>query len=169
MTHFVQHVRAVDELCRQLVAARFGPFIGTRCEEFAALHEALAGTVGVLTVPGDDNAVAVAAGMSMAGGHPVVLLRESGPATVADAIAAVVTPHEVPMLLAVMLGGAAGPDDRATARSGRRMLDEFGIQCVPLNADLPAAGPVEQVRAIVQDRHKVAALLVPEPPRRRPE
>jgi sulfopyruvate decarboxylase TPP-binding subunit len=163
MTYFIQNVRAVEELCRELVAADFRPFIGTQCDALSPLHEALDLSVGVLTVPRDDNAVAIAAGVSLAGGYPAVLLRNSGPGNCAEAIASVVTPNEVPMLLIVALGTDAdlAPGDLAMARLSEQVLDEFGIESVPLDPTAPAAVPIGTVRGIVHDRLRPAALMVP--------
>src|ERR1700756_709445 len=78
MTYSIQNAQAVEELSRELVAAGFSPFVGTRCDALARLTEALDLAVGVLTVPRDDNAVGIAAGVALAGGYPAVLLRNSG-------------------------------------------------------------------------------------------
>jgi sulfopyruvate decarboxylase subunit alpha len=163
MTYFVQNVRAVEELCRELVAADFAPFIGTQCAALAPLHDALDLSVGVLTVPRDDNAIGIAAGVSLAGGYPAVLLRNSGPGSSAEAIASVVTPNEVPMLLIVALGTDAdlAPGDLAMARLSEQVLDEFGIESVRLDPATAAAAQIGVVRGILYDQLRPAALLVP--------
>lgn len=164
MTYSIQNVGAVGELCTGLIAAGFTPFVGTRCDALAPLHEALARDVGVLDVPRDDNAIGIAAGMSLAGGQPAVLLRNSGPGGSAEAIATVVATHETAMLLIVALDD--GPADPGVANPGmirlsEQVLDEFGIQSVALDPTLPAAGPIGVVRGIVRDQLRPAALLVP--------
>jgi sulfopyruvate decarboxylase subunit alpha len=163
MTYFIQNVRAVEELCRELVAADFTPFISTQCDALSPLHEALDLNVGVLTVPRDDNAIAIAAGVSLAGGYPAVLLRNSGPGRCAEAIASVVTPNEVPMLLIVALGTDAdpAPGDLAMARLSEQVLDEFGIESVRLDPATPAAGQIGAVRGIVHEQLRPVALMVP--------
>jgi len=162
MTYFIQNVRAVEELCRELVAADFSPFIGTQCDVLAPLHEALDLSVGVLTVPRDDNAIGIAAGVSLSGGFPAVLLRNSGPGSSAEAIASVVTPNEVPMLLIVALGTDAdlAPGDLAMARLSEQVLDEFGIESVRFDPAAAAVTQIAAIRGIVHEQFRPAALLV---------
>lgn len=163
MTYFIQHAQAVDELSRELVAAGFSPFVTTGCDALARLAEALDLAAGVLTVPREDNAIGIAAGIALAGGHPAVLLRDSGPGGCAAAIGSVVAPHDVAMLFVVAVGGPADPaaDDLPMVRISEQVLDEFGIASVPLDPARPAAAPVAEVRAIVHDQCRSAALLVP--------
>ncbi|HKN95747.1 MAG TPA: hypothetical protein VJX10_01420 [Pseudonocardiaceae bacterium] len=163
MTYFIQHAQAVDELSRELVAAGFSPFVTTRCDALARLSEALDVAAGVLTVPRDDNAIGIAAGVALAGGHPAVLMSDSGPGSAAEAIGSVVAPHDVAMLFVVAVGGPADPaaDDLPMVRISEQVLDEFGIASVPLDPTRPAAAPVAEVRGIVRDQFRPAALLVP--------
>jgi sulfopyruvate decarboxylase subunit alpha len=168
MTYFIQNVHAVEELCRELVAAGFSPFVGAQCDALSRLHEALDLTVGVLTVPRDDNAIGIAAGVALAGGFPAVLLRNTGPGISAEVISSVVAPHEVPMLLVVALAGDGTADaadqadaDQAMIRLSGQVLAEFGIESVALDPAARPAGQVEVVRGIVIDQLRPAALLVP--------
>jgi sulfopyruvate decarboxylase TPP-binding subunit len=163
MTYFIQNAQVAEQLSRELVAAGFSPFVATRSDALSRLSEALDMTAGVLTVPRDDNAIAIAAGVSLAGGHPAVLLRNSGPGSAAEAIGSVLAPHEVAMLLVVAIGGPADPasDELAMVRISEQVLDEFGIESVPLDPTRPAAEPVAVVRDIVRDQFRPAALLVP--------
>jgi sulfopyruvate decarboxylase subunit alpha len=163
MTYFIQNAQAVEELSRELVAAGFSPFVATSCDALARLREALDLSAEVLTVPRDDNAMGIAAGIALAGGHPAVLLRNAGPGSSAEVIESVVAPHEVPVLLVVAIGG---PDDQATGnmamvRIGEEVLEEFGIQSVPLDPTMAVTDQVAVVRGIVCDQLRPAALLVP--------
>lgn len=164
MTYFTENIQAVRELCRELVAAGFAPFVGARCDALAPLHDALDVEVGVLTVARDDNAIGIAAGVSLAGGYPAVLLRNSGPGGAAEVITSLVAPHEVPMLLIVALGAETGPapGDPTMIRLSEQVLDESGIQSIPLDTTVPMAERIGQVHSIVHDQLRPAALLVPE-------
>lgn len=164
MTNFVQHVSTVEELSKALIAAGFAPFVGARCDALAPLHEKLDLNVGVLTVPRDDSAIGIAAGVSLAGGYPAVLLGDTGPGSCAEVIASVVSPHETPMLLIVpLLADAtfAPKMDPRTERLSGHVLGEFGIDSVSLDPATPVDEPIGTIRAIVQDEHRPAALLVP--------
>jgi sulfopyruvate decarboxylase subunit alpha len=163
MTYFVQNVHAVEELSRELVAAGFSPFLGTPCDALAPLHEALDLSVGVLSVPRDDNAIGIAVGIALAGGYPAVLLRNSGPGSCAEAIASVVAPNDVPVLLIVALGADAdlAPGDLAMNRLTEQVLADFGIQSIALDPESPPASLIGTAREIVCDLLRPAALLVP--------
>ena len=164
MTNFVQNIDAAEELCDELIAAGFAPFVSTRSDTFSALHEALDERVGVLIVPRDDNAIGIAAGVSLAGGCPAVLLSDAGISGSADAIASLVAPHQTPLLLVISLGGdlpgggAGGPDPR---RLAELLMAELGVQTVVVDAGARPATSVRLVREIVREHLRPAALLVP--------
>lgn len=163
MTNFIQNAQAVEELSRELVTAGFSPFVTTPCECLARLREALDVSAEVLTVPRDDNAMGIAAGVALAGGHPAVLLPNSGPGSSAEVIGSVVMPNEVPVLLIVAISGQddLAADNGGLVRISEQVLDEFGIPSVPLDPTMPAADPVAMVRGIVCDQDRPAALLLP--------
>jgi sulfopyruvate decarboxylase TPP-binding subunit len=160
MTNFVQNIDAAEELCDELIAAGFTPFVSTRSDTFSALHEALDERVGVLIVPRDDNAIGIAAGVSLAGGCPAVLLSDTGISGSADAIASLVTPHQTPLLLVISLGGdlPSGSDPR---RLAELVMAELGVQTVVVDAGARPATSVRLVREIVREHLRPAALLVP--------
>jgi sulfopyruvate decarboxylase TPP-binding subunit len=160
MTNFVQNVDAAEELCDELIAAGFAPFVSTQSDTFSALHEALDERVGVLIVPRDDNAIGIAAGVSLAGGCPAVLLSEAGISGSADAIAALVAPHQTPLLLVISLGGdlPGGADPR---RLAELLMAELGVRTVVVDAGARPATTVRLVREIVREHLRPAALLVP--------
>src|SRR3712207_8855986 len=66
------------DLCAALVEAGFGPYFGTPCGILAPLYAAVERRPGLLTVAREDNAVGIAAGASLAGRYPVVLMQNSG-------------------------------------------------------------------------------------------
>jgi sulfopyruvate decarboxylase TPP-binding subunit len=160
MTNFVQNIDAAEELCDELIAAGFTPFVSTQSDTLSALHEALEERVGVLIVPRDDNAIGIAAGVSLAGGCPAVLLSDGGITGSADAIASLVTPHQTPLLLVVSLGGdlPSGADPR---RLAELVMAELGVQTVVVDPGATPATSVRLVREIVREHLRPAALLVP--------
>jgi sulfopyruvate decarboxylase TPP-binding subunit len=160
MTNFVQNVDAAEELCDELIAAGFTPFVSTQSDTLSALHEALDERVGVLIVPRDDNAIGIAAGVSLAGGCPAVLLSDAGISGSADAIASLVTPHQTPLLLVVSLGGDL-PGGSDPKRLVELVMAELGVQTVVVDAGARPATSVRLVREIVREQSRPAALLVP--------
>ncbi len=163
MTNFVQNIDAAEALCDELIAAGFTPFVSTQTDTFSALHEALDERAGVLIVPRDDNAIAIAAGVALAGGCPAVLLSDAGISGCADAIASLVTPHQTPLLLVIALGGerpgnAAGPDPM---RLAELLMAELGVRTVVVDAGARPSTAVRLAREIVREDLRPAALLVP--------
>jgi sulfopyruvate decarboxylase subunit alpha len=163
MTNFVQNIDAAEELCDELIAAGFTPFVSTQTDTFSALHEALDERAGVLIVPRDDNAIAIAAGVALAGGCPAVLLSDAGISGCADAIASLVTPHQTPLLLVIALGddlpgNTAGPAPR---RLAELLMAELGVPTVVVEAGARPSTAVRLAREIVREDLRPAALLVP--------
>lgn len=158
MTAFVKEVDVAKELCNELIAADFGPFFGTPCRSLAPLHAALHGQVGILTVAREENALGIAAGTSLAGRSPVVLMENPGIGQSVNAIAALVVPYRIPMLLVV---GLSDESEAMLARITAQLLDGLGIETCTLDVAEPLGTQVEQVHTIVQRRLQPAALLVP--------
>lgn len=162
MSNFVQHIDITEELCDELIAAGFTPFVSTQSDAVSALRAALEDRVGVLIVPRDDNAIGIAAGVSLAGGTPAVLLSDIGVTGSSDAIASLVTPNQTPLLLVVSLSDDPVVEGGvAPRRLAELLMAELGIQCVAIEPTARTSARVKQVREIVREHLRPAALLVP--------
>jgi sulfopyruvate decarboxylase subunit alpha len=161
MTNFVQHIDMAEELCDELIAAGFTPFVSTQSDTVSPLQEALADRIGVIVVPRDDNAIGIAAGVSLAGGCPAVLLSHAGLSGCSDAIASLVAPHQTPLLLVVSLGEPAADGGPTPRRLTELLMSELGIQSVTIEPTARTAAKVRLVREIVREHLRPAALLVP--------
>ncbi|MFD8199457.1 hypothetical protein [Streptomyces sp. NPDC059701] len=144
------------------LATDFGPFHGTPCGILAPLYRALEERPGLLTVAREDNAVGVAAGAALAGASPVVLMQNSGLGQSVNALASLVVPYGIPMLLVVSLRGVdpdPTPENTAMGRLTEPLLASLGIECSTLT------DPVElgRLRHVVHVERRAAALLVPPP------
>jgi sulfopyruvate decarboxylase TPP-binding subunit len=161
VTYFVRNTGTFEWLGRELVAAGFEPFVAVRCGVLAPLHDALDLSVGVLTVPREDNAIGISAGAALAGGHPAVLLPDSAPGTAGNVIAATVTPDPLPILLVIGVDDDPATERAPVLRLSAQVLDDFGIESVSFDPAASPTEPVARVRDIVQVRLRPAALLVP--------
>lgn len=154
------------ELGDALVAAGFGPFLGTPCGILAPLLRALDERVGVVTVAREDNAVGMAAGAALAGRCPVVLMQNSGLGQSVNAIASLVTPYRLPMLFVVSLRGI-DPDptqeNLVMGRLTRMLLDELDVETSVLDADVEPVRAAARAAEIVRLLGRAAALLIPPP------
>ena len=162
MTHFLQNVDAARVLCDELIAAGFTPFVRTRSDTYSALDKALDDRGVLLVVPRDDNAIAIASGVSLASGCPAVLLSDSGIGGCADAIASLVTSHRIPLLLVVSLSETPSAGERPNPqRMAELLMEELGVQAVAIDPTEGVSAPVQLVRDIVRVELRPAALLVP--------
>lgn len=161
MTAFVKTGDVAKELCNELIAADFGPFFGTPCGPLTPLHDALHSQVGILTVARAENAIGIAAGTSLAGRCPVVLMENAGIGQSLNAIAALVVPYRIPMLLIVGLADESEQEGALIGPLTGQLLGGLGIESVGLEPAEPLGTQVEAMNTIVQRRLQPAALLVP--------
>ncbi|GAA1997087.1 thiamine pyrophosphate-binding protein [Catenulispora subtropica] len=156
-----------ERLGRALVEAGFGPFFGTPCGILAPLYGALEEHADLLTIAREDNAVGVAAGAALAGGSPAVLMQNSGLGQSVNALASLVVPYRVPMLLVVSMRGITPdptPENEAMGRLTEPVLAQLGIPARRLPPDPGAAdATVAWAAATVRERRRPAALLIPPP------
>ena len=146
-----------------LRASGFSPFFGTPCGILAPLYSELSRDDGLLTISREDSAVGVAAGCALSGASPVVLMQNSGLGQAVNAVASLIRPYSIPVLLVVSLRGTDADDTEENQVMGR--LTEMVLRA----CDIPAGhiGPdnvdarLEWARTHVIDRHEPAALLIP--------
>jgi sulfopyruvate decarboxylase subunit alpha len=161
MTAFIKKVDVARDLCKEMIDADFGPYFGTPGRALTPLHAALHGQVGILTVAREENAIGIAAGTSLAGRTPVVLMDHPGIGQCVNAIASLVVPYRIPMLLVV---GMTDETDQAATILGRltgQLLEGLGVESVSLEPGEPVGVQMEQLTTIVQRRLRPGALLVP--------
>lgn len=153
-------VAIADRVADALTEADFAPCFGTPCGILAPLYAALP---GLRTVAREDNAVGMAAGAALAGHAPVVLMQNSGLGQSVNALASLVVPYRIPMLLVVSVRGADGdptPENRVMGRLTEPLLAGLGVPAELLDA-VCVEEQVARLRQVVRERP--AALLVPPP------
>lgn len=113
----------------------FGPFVGVPCSYLAGLLDVLAAgnRDDYLPVTNEGEAVAIAAGASLAGRMPVVLLQNSGLGNAVNPLTSLTTVFGLPVLLLVSWrGDPRGPaDEPQHERMGGitpRLLDLAGVR-----------------------------------------
>ncbi|MEV7097647.1 hypothetical protein AB0M80_32830 [Amycolatopsis sp. NPDC051045] len=151
-----------EELADDLLAAGFGPFLSTPCGILAGLQDAIAERTELMTVPREDNAVGIAAGADLAGRFPVVLMQNSGLAQSVNAIASLVVPYRLAMLLVVSLRGVDPDPTQENLVMGQLtvpLLDGLGVESRVLDRD--SEGVVSWAHKVVAEQRRTAALLVP--------
>lgn len=156
-------LNCASTLSEALVDRGFAPFFGTPCGILAPLYQQLETAADLCTVSREDNAVGVAAGAAMAGQSPVVLMQNSGLGQSVNALASLVVPYQIPMLLIVSMRGV--PPDFTTenlvmGRLTEQLLAGAGIATTLLDAGNLAV-QTDWARTLVVEHRSPAALLVP--------
>jgi sulfopyruvate decarboxylase subunit alpha len=146
-----------------LVDRGFAPFFGTPCGILAPLYDRLETGAGLRTISREDNAIGVAAGAALAGASPVVLMQNSGLGQSVNALASLVVPYGIPMLLVVSMRGM--PPDFTTenlvmGRLTEPLLTNSGIETTCLDA-FDLFDQVDRAAHVVTELRQPAALLVP--------
>jgi sulfopyruvate decarboxylase subunit alpha len=147
-------------LCEEFVEKGFGPFLGTPCGILAPLYRALEERAGLVTVAREDNAVGIAAGAWLSGLYPVVLMQNSGLGQSVNAIASLVVPYRIAVLLVVGLRGVDKDRTQENQPMGgltEPLLDNLGVPARRLDT----AAPIDWAAEVVRGQSRPAALLVP--------
>lgn len=150
-------------LCDELVDSGFGPFFGTPCGILTRLYAAIDERVGLRTVAREDNAVGVAAGAALAGRCPAVLMQNSGLGQSVNAIASLVSPYRIPLLLVVSVRGMNPDPTQENLVMGELtepLLARLGVPVMWFQPDLDPALQVTAMRDVIAGR-RPAALLIP--------
>jgi sulfopyruvate decarboxylase subunit alpha len=143
--------------------AGLGPFFGTPCGILGPLYAELEERDGLTTVAREDNAVGLAAGAALAGRSATVLMQNSGLGQAVNALASLVVPYEIPVLLVVSLRGTDADDTPENAVMGaltEQLLDAMDVPHRTLGRDEPAADAAWARDRLTADGGP-AALLVP--------
>jgi sulfopyruvate decarboxylase subunit alpha len=150
-----------DAIAGELTARQFGPFLATPCGVLAPLLDAFG--PNLITVSREETAVGVAAGAALAGRRPVVLMQNSGFGASVNALASLIKPYAIPILLVVSLRGVtpdATTENLAMGTMTVPILDLLGIAHRTLDPDR-YGDQVAWASAELSTRRRPAALLVP--------
>jgi sulfopyruvate decarboxylase alpha subunit len=141
----------------------FSPFFGTPCGILAPLYSHLRTHFGMTTIAREDNAVGIAAGVALAGQSPVVLMQNSGLGQSVNAIASLISPYRLPVLLVISMRGTdqdSTQENQVMGRATEVLLSCADIPSVSLDGEEP--GPqLEWSRRQVIEHRGPAALLIP--------
>ncbi|MGX1759500.1 hypothetical protein ACWIG5_21735 [Streptomyces lydicus] len=152
----------LEEVHEGLTQPPFGPYFATPCGILAPLLERLERRTDYWTIAREDNAVGEAAGAALGGNYPVVLMQNSGFGNSVNALASLVVPYRIPMLLVVSMRGTHSdptPENEGMGRITEPILQGLGIGHEMLEAGRVAEQFVDALR-MLEEKHKPAALLV---------
>ncbi len=146
-----------------LAVAGVEPFYGTPCGILAPLYAELMANNDMTTVVREDNAVGMAAGASLAGRRPAVLMQNSGLGQAVNALASLTQPYAISMLLIVSLRGTdedKTPENFLMGQLTRPILRGLGVRTETLDAD-SATESVDCAVSMMREGGGAVALLVP--------
>jgi sulfopyruvate decarboxylase alpha subunit len=154
---------AADQTAAGLVAAGYDLVAGTPCGVLKPLFARLEERVGVRYMHREDNAIAFAAGVALAGGSGLVLMQNSGLGQSINVIASLVTPFRVPVALVVSLRGTDADHTEENLGMGRAtdtVLSALGLPYRRLDPSC-AIESVAWLNDMARRSQRPAALLVP--------
>ena len=145
----------------------FGPFIGVPCSH-------LGGVISTVEASGDDEyviannegeAVAIAAGLRLAGAQPVVLMQNSGLGNAVNPLTSLVRTLDIPLLVLVTWRGEPGcedePQHRLMGAVTRDLLDLIEVPHAMLTGDGEDLGTLLDEARVHLARRSPYALIVP--------
>lgn len=148
---------------RALTERALGPYFATPCGILAPLLGLLEGEPDYQVVAREDNAVGLAAGVGLASRSATVLMQNSGFGQAVNALASLVVPYRIPVLLVVSMRGT-GPDSTtenlAMGRLTEPILAGLGIEHTSLSGDR-VEEQLSHAEHVVRQRRHPYALLVP--------
>jgi len=148
----------------ELIGQGLVPFFGTPCGILEPLYTYLLAHAGLTTITREDNAIGVAAGSSLAGRHPVVLMQNSGLGQSVNALASLVVPYQIPMLLVIGMRGTAGDstaENRVMGSISEPVLRQSGLPVAWLDGDTLSEQVGWARHQVVTVRTPAALLLRP--------
>ncbi|WUC76889.1 thiamine pyrophosphate-binding protein [Streptomyces sp. NBC_00536] len=149
-------------MTRELTGNAFGPFFATPCGILAPLLTELESRGDLVTVSREDNAVGLAAGSALAGRMPVALMQNSGLGQSVNALASLIVPYQMPILLVISLRGTGLDTTAENLPMGRAtlpILDALGIAHETFAAE-HAAEQLARARDTLTHLRRPAALLI---------
>ncbi|UKY54138.1 thiamine pyrophosphate-binding protein [Streptomyces inhibens] len=150
---------------RALVEHELGPYFGTPCGILSPLLGLLAARDDYHVVTREDNAVGMAAGTALAGRTPTVLMQNSGFGQSVNALASLVVPYRIPMLLVVSMRGVPPdptPENLAMGRLTVPILDGLGIAYDYLSGSRVGKQLAVAKDVLVHERRAYALLVRPD-------
>jgi sulfopyruvate decarboxylase TPP-binding subunit len=113
----------------------------------------------------EDNVIGMSVGVALGGGSPVALMQNSGLGQAVNALASLVVPYQVPLLLVVSLRGTPpdlSEENQAMGRLTGVILDELGIKTDVLDVG-NAERHIRRAHQVVHlDRRPFALLVRPD-------
>lgn len=162
MTKTITSTTAVGVVHQNLIRNFPGPYFATPCGVLSPLLSLLETSDDYHCVPREDNAIGMAAGAWMAGASPVVLMQNSGLGQSVNALASLVVPYSIPMLLIVSMRGMP-PDpteeNQGMARLTPVILRELGMEYETLCPE-QSEQQFEQAARWVKEKRLSRTLLV---------
>ena len=145
-----------------LLAQDLGPYFGTPCGILSPLLGLLEAGADYRVVAREDNAVGLAAGVALSGRPATVLMQNSGFGQCVNALASLVLPYQIPILLIVSMRGTA-PDttteNLAMGRLTEPILRGLGLEHAYF-ASSDAAEQLAHVAKVLRTERRPYALLV---------
>jgi sulfopyruvate decarboxylase alpha subunit len=120
--------------------------------------------VRTLLATREEEALGIAAGLSLGGAKPAVMMQSSGLGNTLNALGSLLLPYQIPLLMVISMRGDPGEWNAAQVPMGRAVapvLDAFGIEHLAVERDGEAAETVLALANLAFLTRSVAACLLP--------
>ncbi len=152
------------EFCRLLVDCGFDFFTGVPCSLVKSVITVLEERGGYIPETREDAAIGLAAGASMAGKCPVVIMQNSGLGVCVNALASLTLMYRLPCLLLITWRGYQGndaPEHLLMGEISPTLLATLRIPYRVLGAEAVPDSLQWAVKTLRQSSNPVALLLPP--------
>jgi sulfopyruvate decarboxylase TPP-binding subunit len=152
-----------DVLCDLLIRLGFDRAVGVPDSGLADVLREIAGTLPVHTAPREDTAVAIGCGLTLAGRHPMLFMKNAGMLTCGDALLSLA--RDINVGLFFLVGWAGTGHDRlphhvVTGDRTTAFLDAIGVSWRAFDRQ-----GVDEIIAAATEcrecRHHFALLVIP--------
>jgi len=152
------------DFLRRLLDAGFDFFTGVPCSLVKSLIATLEERGGYIPETREDAAVGLAAGASLAGKQPVVIMQNSGLGVCLNALASLSTIYQLPCLLLITWRGYQGkdaPEHIVMGDISPTLLTTLSIPHRTLDTETANDSVVWAMQTLKQTNQPVALLLPP--------
>ena len=145
--------------CREVVYVPDNP-LSFILESLAARRPEVRATLATR----EEEAVGIAAGLYLGGARPAVLMQSSGLGNTPNALASLLLPYQIPVLMIVSMRGDPGEWNAAQVPMGRAVvpvLDALGVQHLSIDRPDEAREVVVSLAALAFGTRLPTACLLP--------
>jgi len=152
------------EFCQLLKEEGFDFYVGVPCSLFKSIIDYLLEDPDVrcLIATREEEAIGIAAGVSLGGGKPLVFMQNSGLANALGALSSLPVIYKIPMLLLISWRGFKGldaPEHMIIGKATLSLLENVGIPAFAPEPGEVAEAAKKAIKKMEESQRPVALVL----------